>query len=103
MTIWNLLDGGSSHSGFLIEHSESMGVCTPGINPRQGEYTPQIWNNSTKKRSDLVARISLNDFCYLAHVLLPYLAPTTLLCIAPPRPDVTPPRASLLLCIALPR
>jgi hypothetical protein len=75
----------------------------PGINPRQGKYTPQIWNNSTKKRSDLVARISLNDFCCLAHVLLPYLAPTTLLCIARPRPDVTPPRASLLLCIALPR
>jgi hypothetical protein len=35
MVLWNLLDGGSSHSGPLLRPSESMRGGTPGTNPRQ--------------------------------------------------------------------
>jgi hypothetical protein len=35
MVIWNLLDGGLSHSGPLLGSSESMWGGTPGTNPRQ--------------------------------------------------------------------
>jgi hypothetical protein len=33
MVIWNLLDGGSSHSGPLLEPSKPMRGGTPGTNP----------------------------------------------------------------------
>jgi hypothetical protein len=35
MVLWNLLDGGPSHSGPLLEPSESMQGGTLGTNPRQ--------------------------------------------------------------------
>jgi hypothetical protein len=35
MAIWNLLDGGPSHSGPLLGPSESMRVGTLGTNPHQ--------------------------------------------------------------------
>jgi hypothetical protein len=34
MVLWNLLDGGLSHSGPLLGPSESLQDGTPGINPR---------------------------------------------------------------------
>jgi hypothetical protein len=36
MVLWNLLDGGPSHSGPLIGPSESMQCGTLGTNPRHG-------------------------------------------------------------------
>jgi hypothetical protein len=35
MVFWNLLDSGPSHSGLLLEPSESLRGGTPGTNPRQ--------------------------------------------------------------------
>jgi hypothetical protein len=35
MVLWNLLDGGPSHSGPLFGPSKSMRGGTPGTNPRQ--------------------------------------------------------------------
>jgi hypothetical protein len=35
MVLWNLLDGGPSHSGPFLGPSESMRGGTPGINPCQ--------------------------------------------------------------------
>jgi hypothetical protein len=35
MVLWNLLDGGPSHSGPLLGPSKSMRAGTPGTNPRQ--------------------------------------------------------------------
>jgi hypothetical protein len=35
MVLWNLLDGGPSHSGSLLGPSESMRGGTPGTNPHQ--------------------------------------------------------------------
>jgi hypothetical protein len=35
MILWNLLDGGSSHSGPLLGPSESVRGGTPGTNTRQ--------------------------------------------------------------------
>jgi hypothetical protein len=35
MVLWNLLDGGPSHSGPLIGPSKSMRAGTPGTNPHQ--------------------------------------------------------------------
>jgi hypothetical protein len=35
MVLWNLLDGGPSHSRPLLETSESMRDGTPGTNPHQ--------------------------------------------------------------------
>jgi hypothetical protein len=34
MVLWNILDGGPSHSGFLLGPSESIWGDTPGTNPR---------------------------------------------------------------------
>jgi hypothetical protein len=35
MVLWNLLDGGPSHSGLLFGPFESMRGGTPGTNPHQ--------------------------------------------------------------------
>jgi hypothetical protein len=35
MVLWNLLDGGPSHSGPLLRPSESIRGGTPSTNPRQ--------------------------------------------------------------------
>jgi hypothetical protein len=35
MVLWNILDGGLSRSGPLLEPTESMWGGTPGINPHQ--------------------------------------------------------------------
>jgi hypothetical protein len=44
VALWNLLDGGSSHSGPLIGSSESMQGGTPSTNPRQ--QPPSVWQVS---------------------------------------------------------
>jgi hypothetical protein len=35
MVLWNLLDGGPSHSGLLLGPTDCMQGGTPGTNPRQ--------------------------------------------------------------------
>jgi hypothetical protein len=40
MVIWNLLDGGSSHSGSRLRPSKSMQASTLSTNPRQHLHLP---------------------------------------------------------------
>jgi hypothetical protein len=44
MVLWNLLDGGPSHSGPIHGPSESMRGGTPGTNPCQ--QPPSAWQVS---------------------------------------------------------
>jgi hypothetical protein len=44
MVLWNLLDGGSSHSGPFLGPSESMRGGILGTNPRQ--QRPSAWQVS---------------------------------------------------------
>jgi hypothetical protein len=69
MVLWNLLDGGPSHSAPLFGPSESMRGGTSGTNPRQGAATTQRENINEgppweampeiRERPPLIAKMSM--------------------------------------------